>query len=575
MRPGFTPHFLPFLFIALLAASCAPSAPARGTTASGEQAPPAAVPNRTLTIAARNEPSSLAGKPLLQANVGLYTAKNLFNASLAVQDDRGLPVPRLAEAIPRLNTESWRLFPDGRMETTWKLKPNLAWHDGTPLVAEDFVFGWRVYAQPQLGISGFPPIPQIDEIVAVDDRTVLIRWLRPYPQADALTPDEFDPLPRHILEPLFRQEQWEAIANHPYWNREFVGLGPYRLGSWEPGSSIEATAFDRYSMGKPNIERIRILYVADPNTAIAQVMAGEVQLVQEGTIEFEQAGDLKQGWASNQRGKVMFHANQWKATRFELRPELATPKALLDVRVRRALAHAVDKQGLNDALYNGEGLVAESVIPPMMYYFPAVDAATVKYRFDVRQTERLMNEAGFARGTDGVYVSPADGRFNVELKTHPGPGNDRETASVASGWRDAGFEVQEVMLGRAQAQDQQLRATFPGLYHNSQGIGETAIYDHVSTAIPSPENRWIGGNRGGWISPEYDRLAEVLSGTLNREERGQHVAQMTRIFTDEIPSINMFFTYHHWAWVSALDGPREAAPNVSVAWNVHEWRWTQ
>src|SRR5436309_1930901 len=80
-----------------------------------------------------------------RANVGLYTIKAMFDASLAVLDDKALPRPRLAETLPQLNTDSWRLLPEGRMETTWGLKPNLAWHDGMPLTADDFVFGWNLY----------------------------------------------------------------------------------------------------------------------------------------------------------------------------------------------------------------------------------------------------------------------------------------------------------------------------------------------------------------------------------------------------------------------------------------------
>ena len=64
--------------------------------------------------------------------------------------------------MPQLNTESWRVFPDGRMETTYALKPNLAWHDGAPLTADDFVFAWRVYATPELGVSNTPPASLIE-----------------------------------------------------------------------------------------------------------------------------------------------------------------------------------------------------------------------------------------------------------------------------------------------------------------------------------------------------------------------------------------------------------------------------
>lgn len=91
-------------------------------------------------------------------------------------DERGIAQPQLAEALPRLNSDTWRVFPDGRMETSYRLKPNLTWHDGTALSAEDFVFAYRVYATPALGAATSPPIGLMEEVLAPDDHTLVIRW---------------------------------------------------------------------------------------------------------------------------------------------------------------------------------------------------------------------------------------------------------------------------------------------------------------------------------------------------------------------------------------------------------------
>jgi peptide/nickel transport system substrate-binding protein len=69
------------------------------------------------------------------------------------------------------------------METTYHLKPNLTWHDGAPLSAEDFVFAWKVYSTPEFGVATSPPIGLMEEVVAPDARTLLIRWRQPYPDA--------------------------------------------------------------------------------------------------------------------------------------------------------------------------------------------------------------------------------------------------------------------------------------------------------------------------------------------------------------------------------------------------------
>jgi ABC-type transport system substrate-binding protein len=75
---------------------------------------------------------------------------------LVLNDDRESPTPYLAEALPTANTDTWRILPDGRMETIYRLRPSLTWHDGAPLTAADFVFAWRVYATPELGQGASP-----------------------------------------------------------------------------------------------------------------------------------------------------------------------------------------------------------------------------------------------------------------------------------------------------------------------------------------------------------------------------------------------------------------------------------
>src|SRR5439155_10557482 len=74
---------------------------------------------RALVMAIRYEPTSLATRELDSVSVGQYTTKRAFNAQLAILDERGVPRPYLAETLPQLNTESWHVFPDGRMETTY------------------------------------------------------------------------------------------------------------------------------------------------------------------------------------------------------------------------------------------------------------------------------------------------------------------------------------------------------------------------------------------------------------------------------------------------------------------------
>src|SRR5438552_1268561 len=242
--------------MALVVMGCAP-ATAPGQPGSST-APKASAPQKTLVIAQRGEPPTLAARSLVTQGSGLLIPDRFFNATLDVWDMNQESHPQLAEALPELNTDTWRLFPDGRMETRYTLRPNLTWHDGAPLTSDDFVFGLRVYKTPELGSANTRPIPQMDDIVVQDARTFTIRWKQPYVDAAGMH-ISFQALPRHLLEDDLAKMDAVAFTGHSFWTAQYVGAGPYKLDRWEPGSFLEASAFDNYALGRPKIEKIRIL----------------------------------------------------------------------------------------------------------------------------------------------------------------------------------------------------------------------------------------------------------------------------------------------------------------------------
>src|SRR5687768_11659858 len=91
--------------------------------------------SRPLQVLVGREPASLSLKALGTAGVTTATSRRIFNATLTLVDAVGNPVPYLAASLPQLNSDSWKVSPDGRMETTHPLKPGLVWHDGAPLTA--------------------------------------------------------------------------------------------------------------------------------------------------------------------------------------------------------------------------------------------------------------------------------------------------------------------------------------------------------------------------------------------------------------------------------------------------------
>ncbi len=566
---------LSLLLIAILAmvacaSSGATSAPRGNSDAAARTA---AEPSRTLAVAIRLEPATVATRPMRNVGVGLYLPARVFNAQIGILDEKGNAHPYLVESLPRLNTDNWRVFPDGRMETTYLLKPNLTWHDSSPLTSQDFVFGWRVYTAPG-GQANLPPYRSIDEVVAIDDRTILIKWKQPYPDTSFTSGLnlELPPLPRQLLEASFQPDQLESFINHSYWTRDYVGLGPYRLDRWETGSFIEGSAFAGHALGRPKIDQLKLQFIGDNNTALANLMAGEVQLSDGTSLGLPQVGVLKQDWIPRGLGKVVLHPNQWRAAHFQMRPDVASPVSLQDARTRKALAHAVDKVPINDGLYNGDGVIADSMVVPFSPWGPAAERQILRYPFDLRQSDALMNQAGFTKGPDGSYASPTEGRFSFEVKTNAATDNEAEMQILTSLWRQAGFDAQDTVLAAAQAQDPQMRSIFPGMFINSQNNDESAVIGLTTDQIPRADNRWVGGNRSGYSNLDFDRLVESFTTSLVQSEREDLMARMVRVYTDESPSISLFFRTQAWAYSSDLTGPQLVTPETNMSWNIQDWR---
>jgi peptide/nickel transport system substrate-binding protein len=182
-----------------------------------------------------------------------------------------------------------------------------------------------------------------------------------------------------------------------------------------------------------------------------------------------------------------------------------------------------------------------------------------------------MVSAGFRKGPDGIYASPVEGRFAAEIKTNGAQDNEAEMSILASGWRASGFDVQDSVLSAALARNNEVRASFQSMFASNTGAGQAALFNQTSAKIPSEDNRWQGGNRGGWSNADFDRLAQSFATTLERNERTRLLVETGKLYTEQLPAIPLFYRTIPWAFVSGLRGVRAAPPEGNVSWNIHEW----
>lgn len=248
---------------------CAPTVPQQGTA--GRDAERASVAPKRITAAIMVDPATV----FLQMDVGTLpgtdTMQALVHAGLSVVDDRGGRRAQLAEHVPSLENGLWKVFSDGRMETTWHIRSGAVWHDGAPVVARDMLFTAAVGQDRDLPRFGDLDFKSVESVEAIDPRTVTVRWKEPFIDANAMFAAEFAyPLPSHLLEDVYRENK-PAFMDLPYWSTDYAGAGPFRLREWERGSHILLEAYDRYPLGKPRIDSIEVKLIPYGNTLVASV----------------------------------------------------------------------------------------------------------------------------------------------------------------------------------------------------------------------------------------------------------------------------------------------------------------
>jgi peptide/nickel transport system substrate-binding protein len=544
----------------------APAPTARQVDNTSAQSARPASAKRIVTIVETREPTSL--EPSLQPQNREWSALgSAFMAYYKVGSSD--PQPFLAETLPSVEKGTWKVLADGRMETTYTIKRNATWHDGTPITAQDWVFAYQVRIAPDVPAHNAVVEKRLSQVVAVDDHTLFLEWREPYIYAGYTHLPDFSPMPRHKLETQFLQDR-AAFGDGPQWREEFVGSGPYRVASWDPGVQIVFRAFDGFVFGKPKTDEVRVRFIGDANTIVANLLSGTIDVAYSGNIGFSQGQALEQaGWG----GKVTYVEGNPRFMEFQGRDWGDTVQAVSDARVRRAAHFAIDRKALVDAVYAGRAPAAWYWLSPSDPSYGAVERAVPKYTYDPTRAEALLREAGWTKGTDGRLRNAAGQPLALPLTNLPGEVEQLEANIVVDNWRTAGFAAELKSLSPQEWRDNELRSKFPAVAYNRRNMS----YDDMvwfSTNISRPETRWGGQNRIGYINPKLDDLWHQVLATVDPKEREDYLIQGIQVMMDDAMVVLTHFQAEVLAFNGDLTGPSDApVEKTSRIWNIWEWEW--
>lgn len=523
-----------------LAVACAPApATAPGSAPGGGE--PGAGPRKTITVSALNPVRGFGPWLLGSTQGGAASLANIHSNTLASTDAGGNLEARLALKIPSFDDGSIASLPDGRMQTTWKLRPNIKWHDGAPFTADDVVLGWEIAAHPDIPSDQVTLLRNIERIEAPDRLTVVITWRTTYFQSLRIGPrDGLWPLPRHLLAEAFEADK-QAFLNLPYWATDYVHLGPFRLVDFGLGENLSFERFDDYFLGRPRMDRIVIRIIPDANTLFANLQGGAVDIVTEDALPDDLFAELRDEWRRSGAGRVVERQGNWKFLSVQFNPDWARPTELSrDVRVRRGLYVGLDRDAVRELLFPGfADTEADSFLVKNDPRSPTVGRPFARYRYDPAQAARELAEAGWRRGPDGRLLNAAGEPVRVDLRGTSV--ETKESALIAENWRQLGLEVAEEVMPPTLISDREYRAKFPGFEIVARGNGDTVLERFHGRQAATAQNRFLGTNGGSYTNAALDTLIDRLRTSIDEREQGLLLWDIAEILATDLPALPTYF----------------------------------
>jgi len=349
---------------------------------------PISVPH-VLRFADVSDPDRL--NPYMSTMDLVYDLSSMIYSYLLISDDRGRLTGDLATTIPSL--ENGGISRDGKTYI-YRLRHGVRWHDGVGFTSADVKFSWEAVVNPNnntLHREGYDDVASID---TPDKYTVVVHLKRRYPPFETrfFTPLQEGGkgiLPAHLL------ARYKSINAVPF-NAAPVGTGPFRFARWERGREIVLERNDSYFKGRPKLKEIRFFVIPNDETMLNELRLHQIDLIASPTTSLR-SDYLKVP-------DVVDELTPWNAQSYFIMNN--SRPGLSDVRVRRAIALAIDYNAIILKVTHGIGEPAHDIVPPTAIGY--TDNPARKY--DPAAARPLLDAAGYKPGPGGIRA-----RGNVRL----------------------------------------------------------------------------------------------------------------------------------------------------------------
>lgn len=461
--------------------------PSSSPASSQGAAAPAPAGGGTLIIARLSDANNLDPHYSTQIN-SMAVVQHKIYEGLVMMDRNSEYKPLLAKEWKQLDDLNWE----------FTLQDGISFHDGTPFD------GNAVKKTIERILDKNQPTPKanmfgmIKEVKVIDPLKVQI--VLHYPFAGLLS--VLASAEGGILSPKAIEQYGKDMTKHP------VGTGPFIFESWTPGQEIVMVKNEKYWGTKPKIDKVVFKTVPEDTTRVAMVETGEAHIAEQLPVtELERVQNSSTMTLGRFESFAVDHIGM-----------NVTRKPFDDVRVRQAIAHAIDKEAIIKGVYNNVGKVAISSLgPKVIGYSPNIKTPN----YDLNKAKQLLNEAGYANGFKAtIYLNDNKARINVaevlqsQLK---GIGIDLQIQVM-----EFGAYLELAAKGEAEM--------FISGWGNATGDGDYNQYNLFHST-----SRGVPGNHSFYNNPEVDALIEAARKEKDPEKRKQIYEQAQQIEMDEVP----------------------------------------
>jgi peptide/nickel transport system substrate-binding protein len=506
--------------------------------------------------------------------LGITTFPDTFNPMTFVMSETGYMLSMIYDmgiqmegpkndAVPDL-AESWEVSPDG-LTWTFHFVHNAKWHDGVPFTSEDFKFtldyctdypNFNETLQQSMVISYMSTIVSTE---TPDPYTAIVHMSAPL--ADFGQP-WFWIIPKHIWENVPKEE-----AGTSYENKPPIGTGPFKYVDSKINEYVKLDANKEYFLGAPKVDHLIFKYLADPDTMVQALIAGEVDAIipPSGSVEkLKTEKNIKvEMWPSRSVSELGF--NTWTD------PSSKGNPALLDYRFRQALAHAVNKDEIIGLAYHGIAERAESVLPPSMVAYHWEPSPEETLEFNIAKANQMLDDLGYTKW-DATHTFRIDPTTNKPFTLTCHATNDA-TELISAGnllvnwFKEIGIDLKLHVVDSAQMIDANLAGDMD-LY--LWGWGFDCDPDFALSVFTTDQ---IGAWSDCFYSDKtYDALYLKQHTSADVQERHSTIVEMQKHLYNQSPYVMLAYssnivahrtdTFTGWGDVSKYPG-----------WDVYWWKY--